>query len=284
MNRILITGANGQLGSCLKDALRHREGCRVTFTDNQELDITDRQAVNRFFEQGHYDFCINAAAYTQVDRAEEEESLAFAVNAQGAANLAMACAASNCVLLHISTDYVFDGRKTQPYKENDPTNPLGVYGASKLKGEQEVATHCAQHFIIRTSWLYSQYGHNFFNTVLRLYGQGKTMTVTTEQTGTPTNANDLAKAVVQLIESGRHSYGIYHFSNSGQGTWFDFAYAILEAHPEFDPANLEKTDHYRTLAARPGYSVLDNSKLQSEFGIEPVNWKTSLIKLINKTL
>jgi dTDP-4-dehydrorhamnose reductase len=284
MKKVLITGANGQLGSCLREVFRTTGGFNVVYTDSQELDITDREAVGRFFRQYDFDFCINAAAYTNVDKAEEEQEMAFAINADGAANLARVCKEASCVLFHISTDYVFDGTKQRPYKETDPTNPIGAYGASKLKGEQEVIRHADRYFIVRTSWLYSQYGHNFYNTVLRLYREGRVMTVTTEQTGAPTNANDLARTLVAMIENGKERYGIYHFSNSGQATWFDFARAILDAHPEFEGAKLEKTDHYRTLAARPAYSVLDNSKLSSTFGISPIGWRESLEQLIDKTL
>lgn len=284
MKKVLITGANGQLGSCLQDVLKGNSGYKPTYTDRDELDITDKKSVEQFFSSGSYDYCINAAAYTQVDRAEEQKELAFAINAEGASNLAAACAQHNCTLIHISTDYVFSGKKQTPYTETDRTRPIGVYGASKLKGEQEIIRQCKQHYIIRTSWLYSRYGHNFYRTVLNLYGQGKTMTVTTEQTGAPTNANDLAAVLVRIMDNDTGRYGIYNFSNQGEATWFDFAYSILEAHPDFDEANLEKTDHYRTLAARPKYSVLDNSKLQQTFAVEPVSWKKSLYRLINNTL
>ena len=187
------------------------------------------------------------------------------------------------VLLHISTDYVFDGMAKTPYQEQDPTNPLNVYGASKLKGEQYIGDTWNKHFIIRTSWLYSQYGHNFLNSMLEFAEQKKALAITTQQTGTPTNANDLAQVLVTIIKTRNTRYGVYHFSNQGEATWYDFATAIFKATGEIDTVNLAKTEHYATFAKRPVYSVLNCNKLKVTLGTQYKNWEDSLIHLIQKT-
>ena len=185
------------------------------------------------------------------------------------------------VLLHISTDYVFDGMAKTPYQEQDPTNPLNVYGASKLKGEQYIGDTWNKHFIIRTSWLYSQYGHNFLNSMLQFAKQKKALTITTQQKGTPTNANELAQVLVTIIKTGNARYGVYHFSNQGEATWYDFAKAIFKATGEIDTVNLAKTEHYATFAKRPAYSVLNCNKLKDTLGITYRNWEDSLKQIIN---
>jgi dTDP-4-dehydrorhamnose reductase len=185
-------------------------------------------------------------------------------------------------LLHISTDYVFDGTKKTPYLEEDPTNPVNVYGASKLKGEQYISTSCSKHFIIRTSWLYSQHGNNFLNSMLEFARQKKALTITTQQKGTPTNANDLAQVLVSIIKTGNARYGVYHFSNQGEATWYDFAKAIFKATGEIDAVNLAKTEHYATFAKRPSYSILDCTKIIKNLGVQTSNWKTSLRALIKE--
>jgi dTDP-4-dehydrorhamnose reductase len=209
--------------------------------------------------------------------------MAFLVNAEGAYNLAKVCKKHNVVLLHLSTDYVFDGTKKTPYLEEDPTNPLNVYGASKLKGEQYISTSCSKHFIIRTSWLYSQHGNNFLNSMLQFANQKKVLTITTQQKGTPTNANDVAQVLVSIIKTGNARYGIYHFSNQGEATWYDFATAIFKATGEIDTVNLAKTKHYPTFAKRPNYSVLDCNKVQVTFNNKCSHWEDSLKDLIQKT-
>lgn len=280
MSKVLVTGANGQLGKCLKDASKLYGEHTFVFADREILDITDKASIQRVFGENTFQYCINTAAYTNVEKAESEEDKAFLVNAEGARNLAEVCSEKGVTLLQVSTDYVFDGTKRTPYLETDETNPINVYGASKLKGELWIRELCTRHFIIRTSWLYSQYGHNFYNSMLRFANEGRDLSITTEQLGTPTNANDLAEALLNIVASNSEAYGIYHYSNEGSGTWYDFAKAIFEYTGKLDAVNLEKTDHYRTFAARPDYSVLGKKKYKSTFGKEPEDWKNSLEKLI----
>jgi dTDP-4-dehydrorhamnose reductase len=232
-----------------------------------------------FFSKNSFTHCINTAAYTNVENAESEPEKAFAINAEAVKNVAISSKENDVVLLHISTDYVFDGKKQTPYLETDPTNPINVYGASKLKGEKYIEEICTKYFIFRTSWLYSQYGHNFLKTILRYAEEGKPLTITTEQTGTPTNANDLAKALLQVIAQDSKDYGVYHYSNCGETTWFGFAEAILQQTEKLKDANLAKTNHYRTFAARPAYSVLDNFYSKNKLLLKTKNWKFSLKEL-----
>ena len=282
MKKILVTGSNGQLGQCLKQQLQNTGDVSCYFATREDLDITNNDVVHQFFGEHNFDYCINTAAYTNVEKAESEQKEAFLINAEGAYNLAKACKKYNVVLLHISTDYVFDGMAKTPYQEQDPTNPLNVYGASKLKGEQHIGDTWNKHFIIRTSWLYSQYGHNFLNSMLEFAKQKKALTITTQQKGTPTNANELAQVLVTIIKTGNARYGVYHFSNQGEATWYDFAEAIFKATGEIDTVNLAKTEHYATFAKRPSYSILDCTKIIKNLGVQTSNWKTSLRALIKE--
>jgi dTDP-4-dehydrorhamnose reductase len=282
MKKILVTGSNGQLGQCLQQLLLSTTDISCYFATREDLDITNNEGVQRFFGGHNFDYCINTAAYTNVEKAESEQKEAFLINAEAAHNLANVCKKHNVVLLHISTDYVFDGTKKTPYLEEDPTNPVNVYGASKLKGEQYISTSCSKHFIIRTSWLYSQHGNNFLNSMLEFARQKKALTITTQQKGTPTNANDLAQVLVSIIKTGNARYGLYHFSNQGEATWYDFAKAIFKATGEIDAVNLAKTEHYATFAKRPSYSILDCTKIIKNLGVQTSNWKTSLRALIKE--
>tara|TARA_B110000967_G_scaffold54873_1_gene56244 strand:+ start:1921 stop:2772 length:852 start_codon:yes stop_codon:yes gene_type:complete len=281
MINLLVTGSSGQLGQCLKQLLLSATDISCYFAAREDLDITNSDELQRFFSDHNFDYCINTAAYTNVEKAESEQKEAFLINAEGAYSLAKACKKHNVVLLHISTDYVFDGMAKTPYQEQDPTNPLNVYGASKLKGEQYIVDTWNKHFIIRTSWLYSQYGHNFLNSMLQFAKQKKALTITTQQKGTPTNANDLAQVLVTIIKTGNARYGVYHFSNQGEATWYDFAKAIFKATGEIDTVNLAKTEHYATFAKRPSYSVLNCNKLKDTLGITYRNWEDSLKQIIN---
>ncbi len=280
MKKILVTGANGQLGSCLKDAATKFPDFEFVFVSKEELDIENVALLLGFFRKNNFSHCINTAAYTNVEKAESEPEKAFAINAESVKSLASACKEKDVVLLHISTDYVFDGKKKVPYLESDTTNPINVYGASKLKGEQYIQEICDKFYIFRTSWLYSQYGHNFLKIILKYSEEGKPLTITTEQTGTPTNANDLANVLLQVITQDSANYGVYHYSNSGETTWFGFAEEILRQTEKLKQANLAKTNHYRTFAARPEYSVLDNSKIQKIFSVSALDWKKSLETII----
>ena len=281
MINLLVTGSSGQLGQCLKQLLLSATDISCYFAAREDLDITNSDELQRFFSDHNFDYCINTAAYTNVEKAESEQKEAFLINAEGAYSLAKACKKHNVVLLHISTDYVFDGMAKTPYQEQDPTNPLNVYGASKLKGEQHIVDTWNKHFIIRTSWLYSQYGHNFLNSMLQFAKQKKALTITTQQKGTPTNANELAQVLVTIIKTGNARYGVYHFSNQGEATWYDFAEAIFKATGEIDTVNLAKTEHYATFAKRPSYSVLNCNKLKDTLGITYRNWEDSLKQIIN---
>ena len=281
MINLLVTGSSGQLGQCLKQLLLSATDISCYFAAREDLDITNGDEIQRFFSEHNFDYCINTAAYTNVEKAESEQKEAFLINAEGANSLAKACKKHNVVLLHISTDYVFDGMAKTPYQEQDRTNPLNVYGASKLKGEQHIVDAWNKHFIIRTSWLYSQYGHNFLNSMLEFAKQKKALTITTQQKGTPTNANELAQMLVTIIKTGNARYGVYHFSNQGEATWYDFAKAIFKATGEIDTVNLAKTEHYATFAKRPAYSVLNCNKLKDTLGITYRNWEDSLKQIIN---
>lgn len=282
MTKILVTGAQGQLGRCIRDAVSAYPKFDVFFASRKDLDIQNKEAVSELFKKHSFDYCINTAAYTNVEKAESEADKAFSINADAVKYLSEACKINETILIQISTDYVFDGKKDQPYNETDFTNPINVYGASKLKGEEYVEQICDKYFIFRTSWLYSQYGHNFLNTILQYAKEGKPLTITTEQLGTPTNANDLAKLVLGVINSKSEEYGVYHYSNEGQATWYDFAKAILKFSNQLVSTNLAKTDHYRTFAARPKYSVLEKQKTLKTHNIEYLNWEISLQALIEK--
>jgi dTDP-4-dehydrorhamnose reductase len=282
MKNVLVTGADGQLGKCIKDASLSHKNLRFTFASRDDLDITNERAIALYFESNQVNYCINAAAYTNVEKAESDEKNAFKVNAEGVKNLVKACNLNNTTILHVSTDYVFDGKKKNPYTEQDQTGPINVYGASKLKGENAIIEHSEKYFILRTSWLYSQYGHNFFKTILNYAKEGKPLTITTEQIGTPTNANDLVKALIEIILSENKDYGIYNFSNSGEATWYDFAEKIVMLSGHLNKTKLAKTNHYRTFAKRPDYSVLNLDKFESVFNKECVHWEKSLESLLQK--
>jgi dTDP-4-dehydrorhamnose reductase len=276
MKKVLVTGANGQLAKCIKKAAPGFPDLDFKYVSKEQLNIENPPEILSYLELNEVDICINTAAYTNVDKAESEKEKAFAVNAEGVENLAKACVAKDVVLIHISTDYVFDGTNTVPYLESDQTNPINVYGASKLAGEQSIMEVCEKYFILRTSWLYSEFGHNFLKTILKHAKAGNSLSITTEQLGSPTNANDLATAALTISASDSEQYGVYHYSNDGQATWYDFAEAILKESEQIKTANLAKTDHYRTFAERPAYSILNCNKFYKTFKVAPINWKESL--------
>lgn len=284
MKKILVTGANGQLGRCIKDAATKYPELEFVFVSKEELDIENLELLKDFFQRKSFSHCINTAAYTNVEKAESEREKAFAINAEGVKNLAEICKQNNITLFHISTDYVFDGKKKSPYFETDITNPINVYGASKLKGEEFIQEICDKYFIFRTSWLYSQYGHNFLKTILKYTEEEKPLTVTTEQTGAPTNANDLAEALLQVTAQDSRDYGVYHYSNKGEATWFGFAEEILRQTGKLKEAKLAKTNHYCTFAARPEYSVLDNAKAFKILNLKQIDWQESLQSVLKKTV
>jgi len=280
MKTVLVTGANGQLGQCIQKIQRQHTDIDFHFVSIDELDITDTQKVQELFSNHTFNYCVNCAAYTNVELAESEEALAYLVNAEAAKHIAEACAKHNVTLLHISTDYVFDGEKTSPYVETDATNPISVYGASKLKGEQNIQEILEKYFIIRTSWLYAEFGKNFYKTMVQKANEKANLTITTEQTGTPTNANDLAALIVTIINTENTDYGIYHFSNDGEATWYDFTKEIIQNMnlAEADQPSLQAVASYKTKAARPKNSVLDKTKVRSI--IKTISWQESLRNLM----
>lgn len=282
MISVLVTGSDGQLGSCIREIAFNYPNLQFVFTDRDELDITNESAVERFMEQYNFRYCINAAAYTNVELAEEESEKAYRVNSEAAGIVAKCCASKGCVIVHISTDYVFDGQKGTPYIETDATGALSVYGASKLAGEKEVEQRCPEHFIFRTSWLYSLYGHNFLKSIQNWLDQSRSLSITTEQTGTPTNGHELAVKILDLIEAENADYGLYHLSNEGQGTWYDFARQIELKTCGAESKLVSPTDHYPTKANRPIFSVLSNAKAKEVLGIEMMDWRTSLDALLDR--
>ncbi|WP_394759382.1 dTDP-4-dehydrorhamnose reductase [Flavobacterium sp.] len=283
---ILVTGASGQLGQAIQFIATNYPDFEFIFASSQDLDITNQERVNHFFDTNKIDFCINAAAYTAVDKAESEIEKAEAINVVGPKNLAIACKKNNAKLIHISTDFVFDGASKKPYLETDLTNPLSVYGKTKLEGEQAVIDNIDEYFIIRTSWVYSQFGNNFMKTMLRLASERESLSIVSDQIGSPTNAVDLAKAIMQIVchtERSRSSniqYGIYNFSNEGIASWYDFAVEIFRINNVVIDVNPITTEAFPTPAKRPKYSLLDKSKIKNAFGIEIKTWQESLLQTI----
>ena len=276
MKKILVTGANGQLGQCLQKISSQFEEFEFIFTDSETLDITNKEEVNDFFWQNAPDFCINAAAYTAVDLAETDVEKAFLVNADGAENLAEACAENNAQFIHVSTDYVFDGENNLAYTEEDFTNPLGVYGASKLAGDELALEVNPCSVILRTSWVYSEFGKNFVKTMLNLFATKEELSIVADQFGQPTNANDLAEAIMKIIKSEKITPGIFNFSNLGRISWFDFAEKIAELSEAKIKLNAIETSQYPTPAKRPKNSVLDLDKISKTYAVPLKPWEESL--------
>lgn len=282
---VLVTGANGQLGQAIQSIAGNFPAIDFVFCTSSELNITEKPNCESVFEKIKPNFCINAAAYTAVDKAESEPEKAYAINVIGAQNLAAVCKMYDTVLLHVSTDFVFDGLANQPYLEDDVPNPTGVYGVTKLQGEQAIQNTWEKHFIIRTSWVYSQFANNFMKTMLRLASEKDSLSVVSDQIGTPTNAVDLAACLLKIINTLHptsytlHSFGIYNFSNEGQCSWYDFAAEIFRINNISITLQPIPTSAYPTPAKRPAYSVLDKSKIKKVFGIEIKNWEESLKKV-----
>lgn len=275
-SKILVTGAGGQLGKELEQLAATNPSLEFVFLTRDEFPIDDEKKLQSIFATYQPDFLINCAAYTAVDKAESEKEAAFRINADAVALLATSCKENNTRFLHISTDYVFDGTSTVPYKENATTNPQTVYGASKLKGEKLALQHNPETIIIRTSWVYSAFGKNFVKTMLRLFDEKESVNVVNDQFGSPTYAADLAEAILHIILSGHWKPGIYHFSNNGIVSWFDFAQRIKSLSGSPCKVNPIPTSSYPTPAKRPAYSVLDNSSIQQTYGIKKKGWEQSL--------
>jgi dTDP-4-dehydrorhamnose reductase len=284
--KILLTGAHGQVGWELARRAPKR-GFAVEATDVDVFDITDLRAVEERVCGPGWALVVNCAAYTAVDRAESEPELALAVNRDGPAHLAAACGAARIPLVHISTDYVFDGGKDGPYRETDPVSPLGVYGRSKAESEWEVRSRLREHIILRTSWVYGVHGQNFVKTMLRLGQERRVLRVVNDQQGCPTNAADLAEVILAIAgECDMNAWGIYHYAGKGATTWHGFAEAIFAEARKYISLLVERVEpipssQYPTAAKRPANSVLDCSLFTSTFGIEPRPWRESLAEVIH---
>ena len=277
---VLVTGANGQLGQAIQHIANNYLNLNFVFCNSTDLDISNKENCQAVFRKIKPDFCINAAAYTAVDKAESEQDKAELINVIGAKNLAETCKELDTKLIHISTDFVFDGSNNTPYTENQIPSPKGVYGQTKLDGERAIQNVFSNYYIIRTSWVYSQFGNNFMKTMLRLASERTSLSVVNDQIGTPTNAVDLADCLMTIISSQHPTpntqYGIYHFSNEGQCSWYDFAKEIFEINQVNIDLIAIPTSEFPTPAERPKYSVLDKSKIKSTFGITIKNWQESL--------
>lgn len=278
MKKVLVTGASGQLGQCIKRISSRYQEFEFTYATSDDLDLSLFAVVNAYLRKHDFDYCVNCAAYTKVEQAEKEQEMAYLINAESVRNLAVACKDNNITLIHFSTDYVFDGKKDTPYTEEDETSPLNVYGASKCLGEEYIRQHMDKYFIFRTSWLYSDIGHNFFNTIRDKAAKGEELNITTNQKGSPTNAYDLAEFILELLASKSDSYGTYHYSNLGEATWYDFAEEILRLSKE--KTILNESNDFQTLAIRPANSVMSKERTLSTFNIPIPDWKVSLEKLM----
>jgi len=274
---ILVSGKNGQLGKELQDISVADENHEYIFFDRDELNIADETALKQAFEKYQPSFFINCAAYTAVDKAETEQEKAYLINAEAVGNIAKQCHQFNATLIHVSTDYVFDGKGTSPYKTDNETSPVNYYGYTKLLGEQLAINNNPNTIVIRTSWVYSKYGNNFVKTMLRLMNERKEINVVSDQLGSPTYAKDLAEAIMKTVNSQQSTVnGIYHFSNDGIISWYDFAIAIKEIKQLNCIVNPIPTSSYPTPAKRPAYSGLDKTKISDTFNIRLKNWKDSL--------
>lgn len=282
--RILVTGANGQLGSELRVLSKNANDLAFTFVDVDDMDFRSAGSIRGFLHEKSFDFIVNTAAYTQVDEAESNEDIAFAINARALEVLCEVCGASGTRLIHISTDYVFDGQGHTPIRESDTPNPQSVYGRSKYEGEQIVLKQLPDAYLIRTSWLYSSFGNNFVKTISRLAGERDTLNVVADQVGSPTYARDLAKAIIKMVRAisqrGIDDPGIYHYANEGVASWYDLACAIVRIKGDRCVVQPIRTEEYPLAAHRPAYSVLDKRKVRTTFGLEIDNWYDALMRCL----
>ena len=282
---ILVTGANGQLGSEIRNLAKLFPQYHFLFTTKEELAIENEAAVNTFFEKNQIHYCINCAAYTAVDKAESEKEKSFLINADAVGYLASVCNAHQARFIHISTDYVYDGTKEIALKETDAVAPLNVYGWSKLRGEELALNKNPSSIIIRTSWVYSSYGNNFVKTMLRLFKEKDAINVVSDQFGSPTYAADLAQVIMNFIdqlEKGNNLSGIFNYSNEGVINWYQFALAIKEISNSNCQVNPIPASAYKTPAARPAYSVLDTTRIKASANIDIPFWKDSLRKCLKE--
>lgn len=278
--KILVTGANGQLGMELRTELENAFPSSAIFTSHDTLDITDAKAVEAFVTNNDITHIVNCAAYTAVDRAEEDKMQCARINTDAVKNIALAADAAGAKIIHISTDYVFDGTNHRPYRESDKVNPISQYGTTKRKGETSLLALAPEAIIIRTAWLYSSHGKNFVKTMLRLGRENGEVKVVCDQVGTPTYARDLARAIVAILQSPQWVAGIYHFTDEGAASWYDFAKAIFRIAGKNVRVTPIPTEDYPTPASRPAYSILDRSRIKATYGVSIPHWEESLADCI----
>ena len=285
ITKILVTGSNGQLAKCIKElSINYKDVLDFTFVSKAELNIANKTEVEVVFSQIKFNYCINCAAYTNVEAAEVEVEEAFNINAEAVKTLAQVCKTHQTILIHPSTDYVFDGKKQAPYLETDVTNPINQYGKSKRLGELYIQETLNAYYIIRTSWLYSKYQKNFVKTIQKLAKEKTKIKVIQNQIGSPTNAVDLADCILKIIESASEAYGIFHFSNSGAISWYQFAKEIIDHVDESIAVQPIESKAFKTRAERPNYTVLNTNKIHDVFKLKKKDWKQSLKTYFNKSL
>ncbi|WP_291118252.1 dTDP-4-dehydrorhamnose reductase [Empedobacter sp. UBA7248] len=276
MKRILVTGANGQLGQSILEQSKNYKEIECFFVTRNELDITNEELINHYFEDKSFDFVVNCAAYTAVDNAEDDQENAYLVNAKATEFLAKITHQKGIPFIHVSTDYVFDGTEAIPRLETDQTNPIGIYGQTKLDGENLALENNPKTIILRTAWVYSRFGNNFVKTMLRLFNDKDSISVVADQIGSPTNAIDLADAILTIISKDDLTYGIFNYSNEGECSWFEFAQKIKEFSNSTIEINPVPTSAYPTKAKRPAYSLLDKSKINEVYQLDIPTWEDSL--------
>lgn len=279
--KILVTGCNGQLGNELRLILDKEFPGSVLYTDVQELDLTDAKAVNAYVVNNEVTHIVNCAAYTAVDRAEEEKMQCAKINTDAAKNIAIAADSNGAKVIHISTDYVFDGTNHRPYRESDKVNPISQYGTTKRKGETALLALAPEALIIRTAWLYSTFGNNFVKTMLRLADSQPEIKVVSDQVGTPTYARDLAAAIAKILHSHQWVPGIFHFTDEGAASWYDFAKAIFRIAGKNVKVTPIPTEDFPTPANRPAYSILDKTRIKATYGVKIPHWEESLRDCMN---
>lgn len=284
MKKILITGANGQLGQSILEQSTSYKNIECFFVTRNELNITNESLIESYFQDKDFDFVVNCAAYTAVDKAEDFPEDAYLVNAKATEYLAKITHQKNIPFIHISTDYVFDGTDSIPRKEDDKTNPIGVYGETKLDGEILAINNNPKTIVLRTAWVYSRFGNNFVKTMLKLFKERESLSVVNDQIGSPTNALDLAKAILDIIEKEQIVYGIFNYSNEGECSWFDFATKIKEYSNSTIEINPVPSSAFPTKAKRPAYSLLDKTKIKEIYNIDVPEWQNSLKKELSYIL
>jgi dTDP-4-dehydrorhamnose reductase len=278
----LVFGGSGQLGSCLTSVANAKNISGIVFPPEDQANVLNIEALDKLFAEYKPAYAVNCAAYTAVDKAEDDIDLARKINKDGAENLAKLCEKYGATLIHVSTDFVFAGSGNLPLSEDEVAEPINVYGLTKLEGEVAVAEQTKRYYTLRTSWLYSEYGNNFVKTMMRLGTEKDELKIIADQIGTPTYAIDLADCILNIIQNDEQKYGIYHYSNEGVTSWYDFAQAIFDIAGISVKAYPVRTSEYVTRAIRPAFSVMDKAKIKKELGIEIPYWRESLVKCIEK--